>query len=114
MRVDTLEDLRDFKRRIEENGYPIDSLVTHASAIGCYFRDPEGNPTEVFWLTGLPSWAMIGVPIDIEQSDTEVVAEVNRGWETVQHVEMGTAPRPETQEAIRELTAAAQVGPRTR
>ena len=114
MRVDTLEDLRDFKRRIEENGYPIDSLVTHASAIGCYFRDPEGNPTEVFWLTGLPSWAMIGVPIDIEQSDTEVVAEVNRAWETVQHVEMGTAPDPETQEAIRELTAAAQVGPRTR
>ncbi len=114
MRVETLEDLRDFKRRIEEHGYPIDSLVTHASAIGCYFRDPEGNPTEVFWLTGHESWAMIGVPIDIEQSDDEVMAEVNRAWETVQHVEMGAAPDPETQEAIRELTAAARVGPGAR
>ena len=107
MRVDTLDDLRDFKRRIHENGYTLDRIVTHASAIGCYFRDPENNTTEVFWLTGNTSWAQIGIPIDIDQSDEEVMAEVQRSWEVVQNVEMGKPASPETQEAIRALREAA-------
>src|SRR5262245_8553929 len=41
MRVETLDDLRDFHRRMQEQDYKIDRIVTHASAIGCYFRDPE-------------------------------------------------------------------------
>ena len=107
MRVDSLDDLRDFKRRIHEHGYKLDRIVTHASAIGCYFRDPENNPTEVFWLTGLTSWAQISIPIDVDQSDEEVMAEVRRAWETVQQVEMGKAPSQETVDAIRQLNAAA-------
>ena len=106
MRVDSLDDLRDFKRRILEHGYKLDHIVTHASAIGCYFRDPEGNPTEVFWLTGHTSWAQIGVPIDIDQSDEEVMADVDRSFDLAQNVEMGKAADPETQAAIRELSAA--------
>ncbi len=107
MRVDTLDDLRDFKRRIHEKGYTLDRIVTHASAIGCYFRDPENNTTEVFWLTGNTSWAQIGIPIDIDQSDEDVMAEVQRSWEAVQNVEMGKPASPETQEAIRALREAA-------
>lgn len=106
MRVSSLDDLRDFYRRIKKEGYPIDQLVTHASAIGCYFRDPEGNRTEVFWVTGLPSWAGVGVPIDIERPDEEVLADVHHVWDTVRHVKVGEKPDPETQAAIRELTAA--------
>ena len=107
MRVDSLDDLRDFKRRIHAHGYKVDRVVTHASAIGCYFRDPENNPTEVFWLTGLTSWAQIGIPINIDQSDEEVMAEVRRSWETAKNVEMGKVASPETLDAIRELNAAA-------
>ena len=107
MRVDSLDDLRDFKRRIHEHGYKLDRIVTHASAIGCYFRDPENNPTEVFWLTGLTSWAQIAIPIDVDQSDEEVMAEVRRSWDAAKIVEMGKAPSPETVDAIRELNAAA-------
>ncbi len=110
MRVDSLDDVRDFKRRILAHGYKLDRIVTHASAIGCYFRDPEDNPTEVFWLTGLTSWAQIGIPIDVDQSDEEVMAEVRRSWETVQNVEMGKAASPETVAAIRELNTAAPAG----
>ena len=105
MRVDSLDDLRDFKSRILERGYQLDRIVTHASAIGCYFRDPENNPTEVFWLTGYTSWAQIGVPIDIDQSDEEVMAEVRRSWEAARNVEMGQTPSPETVQAIRELNS---------
>ena len=107
MRVETLDDLRDFKRRIHEHGYTLERIVTHASAIGCYFRDPENNTTEVFWLTGNTSWAQIGIPIDIDQSDEEVMAEVQRSWEAVQNVEMGKPASAETQEVIRALREAA-------
>ena len=112
LRVETLDDLRDFYRRIKAAGYEIDSLVTHCSAIGCYFFDPEGNRTEVFWVTGLPSWVGIGVPIDIERSDEAVMAEVRRIWEKVRHVPMGQKPDPETQAVIRSLSAPTSVGAR--
>jgi catechol-2,3-dioxygenase len=92
LRVNTLEDLRDFKRRILEAGYQIDNIVTHLSAIGCYFFDPEGNRTEVFWLTGRPSWIMIGVPIDIDRPEDEILAQIDRVWEQTRHVAMGTPP----------------------
>src|SRR5215831_7186577 len=50
------DDLRAFCRRLSAEGYRIERVVNHASAIGCYFFDPEGNRTEVFWGTGRPSW----------------------------------------------------------
>jgi len=43
LRVETLADLRDFQSRIKARGLRIQRLVTHVSAIGCYFDDPEGN-----------------------------------------------------------------------
>ncbi len=108
LRVDSLDDVRDFKRRVIERGYKIDQLVTHASAIGFYFRDPENNPVETFWLTGLKSWAMIGVPIDIDRPDEEVMADVRRVWEVCKNVEMGKAPEGELKEAIAQLRAPRQ------
>ena len=92
LRVNTLDDLREFKRRILAEGYHIDQLVTHLSAIGCYFFDPEGNRTEVFWLTGRPSWIMIGIPIDIERPDAEIMADIERIWQQTRHVRMGEKP----------------------
>jgi len=105
LRVESLDDVRSFKRRAIEKGHKIDRLVTHASAIGLYFRDPEGNRVETFWLTGLPSWAMIGVPINIDRPDEEVMADVKRVWEVSRKVEMGVAPQGELKEAIRRLRA---------
>ena len=110
MRVDSLDDLRDFKRRILERGYQLDRIVSHASAIGCYFRDPENNPTEVFWLTGHTSWAQVSIPIDIDQTDEQVMADVLRSFEAVKGVEMGKPASADTVDAIRELTAAATAG----
>lgn len=109
LRVKSLQDVRDFKRRATEKGYPIDRLVTHASAIGLYFRDPEGNRVETFWLTGLPSWAMIGVPIDIDRPDEEVMADVRRVWEVCKRVEMGVTPQGELKQAIATLRQGAPV-----
>lgn len=109
LRVKSLQDVRDFKHRATEKGYKIDRLVTHASAIGLYFRDPEGNRVETFWLTGLPSWAMIGVPIDIDRSDEEVMADVRRVWDVAKKVEMGVAPQGELKQAIAKMRQGAPV-----
>jgi catechol-2,3-dioxygenase len=94
MRVATLDDLRDFHRRLKAEGYHIQRVVSHASAIGCYFDDPEGNTTEVFWVTGRPSWVPFGASIDIERSDAEVMAEVDSHWQRLRHVPVGGVLEP--------------------
>jgi catechol-2,3-dioxygenase len=112
LRVNTLDDLRDFKRRILQKGYQIDHIVTHLSAIGCYFFDPEGNRTEVFWLTGRPSWVTVSVPIDIDRPDEEILAQIDRVWEQTRHVAMGTPPDAAAVAAMRQANqeAATPVG----
>ena len=89
MRVETLDDLRAFRRRLLAEGYRIDTIANHGSAIGCYFFDPEGNRTEVFWVTGRSCWVPNSDPIDIEQPDAAVLAEVDRVWERIGHVPVG-------------------------
>ena len=89
MRVGTLDDLRTFHRRLVGQGYRIDVVANHASAIGCYFFDPEGNRTEVFWVTGRPCWVPTATPIDIEQPDEVVMAEVDRIWNKLRDIPMG-------------------------
>ena len=89
MRVASLDDLRAFRRRLVAEGYRIEGVVNHASAIGCYFFDPEGNRTEVFWVTGRPCWVPTANPIDIEQPDDVVLAEVDRVWNELRHVPVG-------------------------
>ncbi len=106
MRVGSLDDLRAMRRRLVAEGYRIEGVVNHASAIGCYFFDPEGNRTEVFWVTGRPCWVPsnrtevfwvtgrpcwvpTATPIDIEQPDETVLAAVDRVWNELRHVPVG-------------------------
>jgi len=89
MRVSSLDDLRVFHRRLTAEGYRIERVVNHASAIGCYFFDPEGNRTEVFWVTGRPCWVPTASAIDIHQADEAVLAEVDRVWTQLRHVPVG-------------------------
>ena len=89
MRVASLDDLRAFRRRLVAEGYRIEGVVNHASAIGCYFFDPEGNRTEVFWVTGRPCWVPTANAIDIEQPDAAVLAEVDRVWNELRQVPVG-------------------------
>ena len=89
LRVASLEDLRVLHRRLVAEGLRIDAVVNHVSALGCYYFDPEGNRSEVFWVTGRACWVPIAHLIDIEQSDEAVLAEVDGLWERLRHVGMG-------------------------
>src|SRR5262249_54050430 len=76
--VGSLADLRAFYRQIKERGYPVDRVVNHGNAFGCYFRDPEGNRLEVYWHTGKEYPQPHGDPIDLEQSEEELLALLER------------------------------------
>jgi len=89
LRVATLDDLRTFHRRLVAAGLRIDALVNHVSALGCYYFDPEGNRSEVFWVTGRACRVPIAHSIDIDQPDDAVLAEIDKLWERLRHVGMG-------------------------
>jgi catechol-2,3-dioxygenase len=109
MRVPSFEDLQEFHRRIQADPeLSVDRVVTHLSSLSCYFFDPEGNRTEVFWLTGRPSWVMVGVPIDIQRPLEEVLADVDAVYEKTRHVPMGAVPDAAAIAAMREAVERAQ------
>jgi catechol 2,3-dioxygenase-like lactoylglutathione lyase family enzyme len=89
LRVETLDDLRDFHRRVQAEGLRIDRVVNHGSAIGCYFFDPEGNRTEVFWVTGRPVWVPTAEPVDLSQPDEVILAQVDEIFERERDVPVG-------------------------
>ncbi|WP_326600434.1 VOC family protein [Streptomyces sp. NBC_01803] len=47
-RVASLDDIRAFHRKFEEEGVKVQQEVTHGNAFGIYFFDPEGNRNEVY------------------------------------------------------------------
>jgi catechol-2,3-dioxygenase len=71
--VASLADLRAFYAAILERGYPVEMVVNHGNAIGCYFRDPEENVVEVYWHTGKDWPQPYGDPIDLSMSEEELL-----------------------------------------
>lgn len=47
-RVDSLDSILEFHRRLKAEGTPVQQEVSHGNAIGIYFFDPEGNRNEVY------------------------------------------------------------------
>lgn len=94
LRVETLDDVRAFHRRLAGQGYTIQRVSNHGSAIGCYFFDPEGNRTEIFWETGRECWVPIQEPIDLSLPDEAILAEVERVVASVRHVPLGGLREP--------------------
>ena len=74
-KVPAIQDLRDYKRLIEQENLKIDRIVSHGNAFGMYFFDPEGNRVELYYRTGLPVPQPHGDPIDLSRSDEDLLAE---------------------------------------
>ena len=69
----SLADLRSFYAEILSRGYPMEMVVNHGNAIGCYFRDPEQNVVEVYWHTGRDWPQPYGDPIDLSKPEEELL-----------------------------------------
>ena len=75
LRVPDLATLREVHRRVSSDPDVTDLVAaTHGNAVSIYFRDPEGNRLEVFvdmpWYCEQP----LREPIDLNQSDAQVMA----------------------------------------
>jgi catechol 2,3-dioxygenase-like lactoylglutathione lyase family enzyme len=72
--VDSLSDLRELYHALVLDGRCTDIRgVNHGIAIGCAFRDPEGNNVELYWSTGMDYPQPHEEPIDLDRSDAELV-----------------------------------------
>jgi len=74
-KVRSLDDVRAFYHRVQEEGLRIDRTVTHGISVSIYFLDPEDNVGEVYYKTGYNIRQGFSRPIDLEkQSDEEILA----------------------------------------
>jgi len=74
-RVADLPSLQSLYRAVLDYGSPIRMVITHGNAIGVYFSDPEGNPNEIYWQTGIDVPQPFGKPIDLLMSAEDIIAE---------------------------------------
>ena len=74
-RVPSIQDLRDFKARIDAENLTIDRIVSHGNAFGIYFFDPEGNRVKLYYKTGFPVSQPHVDPLDLSRTDAELLAD---------------------------------------
>ena len=74
-KVPTIQDLREYKEKIEEEELKIDRIVSHGNAFGIYFFDPENNRVELYYRTGFPVPQPHGDPLDQSRSDEELITD---------------------------------------
>ncbi len=77
-RVETLDDLIEYRDRFAERDIELDMIVSHGNAIGIYFFDPDHNRVEVFWDTGMQARQVFLHSIDLTQPSEVIIAEVRR------------------------------------
>ena len=73
--VQSLDEMRTMRDRIEAEGLEIKRVATHGNAWSFYFNDPEDNYIEIYahtpWYIPQPT----GVPFDLNASNEEIMAE---------------------------------------
>ena len=77
-RVPDLDGLRTLHARLAAHGVDEVHPVTHGNAVSLYFHDPEGNRIEVFFDTPWYVSQPLVVPVDLGQTDDELMRAVER------------------------------------
>ena len=73
-KIDSLDDLRDFTHRLEEEPeVRIERTVTHGISCSVYFFDPEENRVELYYTTPYNIRQPLGAHIDVDSSDKELL-----------------------------------------
>lgn len=72
-RVDTLADLIATYRTLRARGGWM-LAQNHGVSLAVYFRDPEGNPVEVYWSTGRTDFYLPVIrPLDLDMPEEELL-----------------------------------------
>ncbi len=73
-KVESLDDVRAFYDRLQDEGLRIDRTVTHGIACSVYFYDPEDNRVELYYTTPYKIRQPLGQPIDLDTTNDELLA----------------------------------------
>jgi catechol 2,3-dioxygenase len=76
--VASLAELRSWYAEVKRRGLPIQQALYHGDSYAFYFPDPEGHTIELCWPTGRTDVDGLDEPIDLEQSEEELVAFAER------------------------------------
>ena len=77
-KVPALDDLRALRDRARASGSMDEIGLNHGNAWSVYFNDPEGNRIEVYLDTPFHTPQPCGEPLNLEQSDAELLEETRR------------------------------------
>jgi catechol 2,3-dioxygenase-like lactoylglutathione lyase family enzyme len=72
-KVQSLDDVRAFYHRLQQEGRRIDRTVTHGIACSVYFYDPEDNRIELYYSTPYKIRQPLGAPVDLDSSNDELL-----------------------------------------
>lgn len=73
-KVDSLAELKGFYKVFKEENVSIQRTVSHGNAFGMYATDPEGNTFEVYYKTGFPVPQPHGDPVNLDDSEEDLLA----------------------------------------
>jgi catechol-2,3-dioxygenase len=71
--LDSLEDLQAYYRQLVEWGFKDIDQVDHGNAWSLYFKDPEGNPIEMYVDTPFYSSQPCREPLDLSKPTAEIL-----------------------------------------
>ncbi|MCY1373493.1 Glyoxalase/Bleomycin resistance protein/Dioxygenase superfamily protein [compost metagenome] len=72
--LDSIEDLKSFYQFAKENGIENIDQVDHGNAWSMYFKDPEGNPIEMYVDSPFYTSQPCREPLDLDMSAEEINA----------------------------------------
>lgn len=97
--VQSLDEMRTMRDRIEAEGLEIKRMVTHGNAWSFYFNDPEDNYIEIYAHTPWHIPQPMGVPFDLSLGDEDIMAQT----EALCRDTKGFTSREERIAAMREM-----------
>jgi catechol-2,3-dioxygenase len=72
-RLESIDTLKAYRRRLHEAGIIEQRVTDHGNAWAFYFKDPEGNPVELYCDTPFYTPQPCGEPLDLDQSNDEIL-----------------------------------------
>lgn len=73
-RLDTLDTLKGYRKALMAEGITEDRVTDHGNAWALYFKDPEGNPVELYTDTPFYTPQPCGEPLDLDQPNDRILA----------------------------------------
>ena len=73
VRLDSLDILKSYRKALFAEGITEHRATDHGNAWALYFKDPEGNPVELYCDTPFYTPQPCGEPLDLDQSNDEIL-----------------------------------------